>query len=132
MYLSIMVVMVVSSVVGDWFLATYAKQGQDCRFVIGCLIACEIVVACVLGGIYPKAIYALIGFVLCTVAVACFLATLFYGTLFQAAINFDVITASMVMATSIFILKEKVGLPGIVWGIAALGCIYMMQRCIPD
>lgn len=132
MYYVVMAVMVLSSVAGDWFLATYAKQKQDCRFVIGCLMVCEIVAACVLGAIYPKAIYALTGFVLCTLAVACFLATLFYGTLFQAAINFDVITAAMVMATSIFILKEKVGMPGIVWGIAAVCCVFMMHRCIPD
>ena len=132
MYYFVMAVMVLSSVTGDWFLATYAKQRQDCRFVICCLMGCEIVVACVLGMIYPKAIYALAGFVFCTFAVACFLITLFYGTLFQASVNFDVITSAMVMAMSIFILKEKVGFSGIMWGVVALYCVFMMHRCIPD
>jgi len=131
-YFVIMAIMVFSSVAGDWFLATFAKQKQDCRAVVACLMLVEIMTACVLGTIYPKMSYALVGFVLCTAAVACFLATLYFGTLFKAAINFDVITAAMVMATSIFVLKEEVNRWGVVWGVVAVFCVYMMHRCTPE
>jgi len=107
MYYGLLAGMAISSVLGDWFLVTFARQKGDYR----CMI---------------------LGFLFCNAAVACFLGLLYTKTLFQTSINFDVVTTAALMGISIFVLKEKIPSCGIFWGGAAVFCVYMMQRYMPE
>lgn len=107
-YYCLLMGMAVCSVIGDWFLVTFARQEKgDYRCI-------------------------LLGFLFCNVAIACFLGLLYTKTLFQTSINFDVVTTAALMAMSIFVLKEKVSMGGFLWGGATVFCVCMMQRYMPE
>lgn len=100
------VVMAVFSVAGDWLLVLHTRK-HDYRCLVG-------------------------GFVFCNLAILCFLQVLYLRTLFEASISFDVLTTMTLVALSILILKEKVPVEAFFWGVAAIMCVYMMQRYMPD